>query len=158
MRRWLAGLIVLIVIGGLLIWSAPDVVWRVEPPILVGILHSRTAPMATIEQSMIDAEVLALEEINAEGGLLGRPVKWVIADGRSDLPTFALEAERLIETEKVSVIFGCMASASRKTVKPIVEEYHHLLFHPNAYELYRRWDGNWVNPAKEKSSVAATAG
>jgi urea transport system substrate-binding protein len=134
MRRWLAGLIVLIVIGGLLVWRAPDVLWRVEPPILVGILHSETGPMATIEKSMIRAEVLALEEIDAGGGLLGRQVKWIIADGRSDLPTFALEARRLIETEKVSVIFGCMASASRKTVKPIVEQDHHLLFYPNAYE------------------------
>jgi urea transport system substrate-binding protein len=134
MRRWLVGSIVLIVIGGVFLWRAPDVLWRVERPILVGILHSKTGPMAIIEQAMIDAEVLALEEINAQGGLLGRPVKWVIADGRSHLPTFALEARRLIESEKVSVIFGCMASASRKTVKPIVEQYHHLLFYPNAYE------------------------
>ena len=93
MKRWLAGLIVLIVIGGLVVWLAPDVLWRVESPILVGILHSETGPMATIEKSMILAEVLALEEINAGGGLLGRQVKWVIADGRSDLPTFALERD-----------------------------------------------------------------
>jgi urea transport system substrate-binding protein len=134
MRRWLVVLIVLIVIGLLLIWRAPGDLWQVESPIRVGILHSKIGPMATIEQAMIDAEVLALEEIKANGGLLGRPVEWVIADGRSDLPTFAIEARRLIETEHVSVIFGCMASSSRKTVKPIVEQYHHLLFYPNAYE------------------------
>ncbi len=134
MRRWWVGLIVLIGIGGLLTWCVPEIRWRVERPILVGILHSKSGSMAIVEKAMIAAEELALEEINAEGGLLGRPVKWVIADGRSDLPTFAREARRLIETEKVSVIFGCMASASRKTVKPIVEQYHHLLFYPNAYE------------------------
>jgi urea transport system substrate-binding protein len=134
MSRWLVVLIVLIVIVLLVAWRAPDLLSQVEPPIRVGILHSKSGPMATIEKAMIDAEVLALEEIKANGGLLGRPVEWVIADGRSDLPTFAIEARRLIETEHVSVIFGCMASASRKTVKPIVEKYHHLLFYPNAYE------------------------
>ena len=94
MRRWLAVLIVLIVIVLLVVWRAPDVLWRVEPPIRVGILHSKSGPMATIEQAMIDAEVLALEEIKAEGGLLGRPVEWVIADGQSDLPMFASGAEQ----------------------------------------------------------------
>ena len=91
--------------------------------------------MEISEKSMIEAEMLALEEINAQGGLLGgRQVEWVIADGRSDFPTFAREAERLIETEKVSVIFGCWTSASRKSVKPVVEQHHHLLFYPMAYE------------------------
>jgi len=103
-------------------------------PIKVGLLHSRTGPMAISEQSMIDAEVLELERINARGGLLGRRVEWVIADGRSDWPTFAREARRLIETEKVSVIFGCWTSASRKSVRPVVEEHDHLLFYPMAYE------------------------
>ena len=83
---------------------------------------------------MIDAEVLALEEIKANGGLLGRRVEWVIADGRSDWPTFAREAERLIDQEKVSVIFGCWTSASRKSVKPVVEQKSHLLIYPMAYE------------------------
>ena len=65
--------------------------------IRVGLLHSRTGPMKISEESMVEAEILALEEINAEGGLLGgRKVEWVIADGRSDWPTFAHEAERLI--------------------------------------------------------------
>lgn len=103
-------------------------------PIKVGILHSRTGSMAISETSMIDAEVLALEEINAKGGLLGRNVEWVIADGASDWPRFAQEARRLITEEKVSVIFGCWTSASRKNVKPVVEELNHLLVYPMAYE------------------------
>jgi urea transport system substrate-binding protein len=73
--------------------------------------------MAVSENSMVDAEILALEEINANGGLLGRRVEWLVADGRSDWPTFAREAERLIEQEKVSV-----------------EGRDHLLVYPNAYE------------------------
>ena len=90
--------------------------------------------MAISEESMIDAEVMALKEINQSGGLLGRQVEWVIADGRSDWPTFAREAQRLIDEEKVSVIFGCWTSASRKSVKPVVEQRSHLLIYPMAYE------------------------
>lgn len=107
-------------------------------PIRVGILHSRTGAMAISERSMIDAEVLELERLNARGGLLGRPIEWVIADGRSDWPTFAREAKRLIQEEKVEVILGCWTSASRKSVRPIVEQYNHLLFYPMAYEGLER--------------------
>ena len=103
-------------------------------PIVVGILHSETGPMAVSERSMIDAEVLALEEINRSGGLLGRPVRWVIADGASDWPTFARQAERLIHEEGVQVIFGCWTSACRKGVLPVVEAADHLLLYPMAYE------------------------
>jgi urea transport system substrate-binding protein len=137
MRRWLAALMVLllVILGASAIWLGPRLVSRVVPPIRVGILHSETGPMAISELSMIDAEVLALEEINSGGGLLGgRRVEWVKADGRSDWPTFAREAQRLIETEKVSVIFGCWTSASRKSVKPVVEAKAHLLIYPMAYE------------------------
>ena len=90
--------------------------------------------MATSEKSLIDAERLAIEEINADGGLMGRRIQEIIADGRSDWKVFAQEATRLIEREKVSVIFGCWTSASRKSVKPVVERHNHLLIYPNAYE------------------------
>ena len=109
--------------------------WFVDHrPIVVGILHSQTGPMAVSERSMIDAEVLALEEINRQGGLLGRPVRWVIADGASDWPTFARQAERLIREHDVKVIFGCWTSACRKGVLPVVESHDHLLLYPMAYE------------------------
>jgi urea transport system substrate-binding protein len=133
MRRSLAGLFALLVLGALSVWLAPGLLGHVAP-IRVGILHSQTGPFAISEKSLIDAEVLALEEINARGGLLGRRIEWQIADGHSDWLTFAQEARRLIETEKVKVIFGCWTSASRKGVKPVVEEFNHLLFYPNAYE------------------------
>ena len=136
MRRWLTVLIALAVPGAVAIWwFAPRQVGRIEPPIRVGILHSRTGPMKISEESMIDAEVMALKEINAAGGLLGgRLVEWVIADGQSDWPKFAQEAQRLIDEEKVSVIIGCWTSASRKSVKPVVEQKKHLLIYPMAYE------------------------
>lgn len=103
-------------------------------PIVVGILHSQTGTMAVSERAMIDAEVLALEEVNREGGLLGRPVRWVIANGGSDGPTFARQAESLIREHGVSVIFGCATSACRKSVLPVVESHDHLLIYPMAYE------------------------
>ncbi len=133
MRRWLIVLVTTVVLSGLVTWL---VIWfrgQVLPPIKVGILHSETGPMAISEKSMIDAEKLALEEINKRG-FLGREIEWVVADGRSDWPTFAQEARRLIDKEGVSVIFGCWTSASRKSVKPVVEQMRHLLVYPMAYE------------------------
>jgi len=109
--------------------SLPD-----DSVIRVGILHSETGTMATSEQPVINATLLAIEQINAQGGLLGKQLHAVIADGKSDEQIFAREAERLIKQEHVDVIFGCWTSASRKAVKPIVEKYQHLLFYPVQYE------------------------
>jgi len=103
-------------------------------PIKVGVLHSLTGTMAISESSVVDATQMAIDEINAEGGLLGRRLETVVVDGKSDWPSFASGAEILINQEKVSVIFGCWTSASRKLVKSIVEQYDHLLFYPVQYE------------------------
>jgi urea transport system substrate-binding protein len=130
--RWLAVLVPVLL--GLAAWWAIDRLLIARHPIVVGLLHSQTGPMAVSERSMIDAEVLALEEINRSGGLLGRPVRWIVADGASDGPTFARQAESLIRDHGVNVIFGCWTSASRKSVLPIVESHDHLLVYPMAYE------------------------
>ncbi|MGH8659546.1 MAG: urea ABC transporter substrate-binding protein, partial [Gammaproteobacteria bacterium] len=103
-------------------------------PIRVGILHSLTGTMAISETSVAEATVMAIEEINQQGGLLGRKIEPRVVDGRSDWPTFAKEAERLITEENVSAIFGCWTSACRKTVKRVVEKYNHLLLYPVQYE------------------------
>lgn len=103
-------------------------------PIRVGILHSLTGTMAISEKPVVDAYLLAIDEINRSGGLLGRKVQPVVADGRSDWPTFAREADRLIRAERVCTVFGCWTSASRKTVKPIFEKQDHLLIYPVQYE------------------------
>ncbi|MBI5394780.1 MAG: urea ABC transporter substrate-binding protein [Verrucomicrobia bacterium] len=103
-------------------------------PVKAGVLHSLTGTMAISERSVIDATLLAIEEINERGGVLGRPIQPVVVDGKSDWPAFAAEAERLITEEKASVVFGCWTSASRKTVKPVFERHNHLLFYPVQYE------------------------
>ncbi|MFI3157459.1 MAG: urea ABC transporter substrate-binding protein [Methylococcaceae bacterium] len=112
--------------------------WQYYPvavtPVKIGVLHSLTGTMAVSEKPLVDAVRLAVEEINAQGGLLGQQVEIVVADGKSDPKVFAAEAERLIEKDQVSVLFGCWTSASRKAVKPVVEKYRHLLFYPVQYE------------------------
>jgi urea transport system substrate-binding protein len=105
-----------------------------NPPIRIGVLHSLSGTMAGNEHPLVDAVRLAVEEINAAGGLLGRPVEMVVADGRSDDGVFAAEAERLIASEKVSALFACWTSACRKAVKPVVEKHRHLMFYPLQYE------------------------
>ncbi len=109
-----------------------------RPPIKVGILHSLSGTMAISERSVADATLMAIGEINQKGGLLGRKIEPFMADGKSDLPTFAAEAERLIKKEKVSVVFGCWTSASRKTVKPLFEKYNNILIYPVQYEGLER--------------------
>lgn len=100
----------------------------------VGLLHSLTGSMAISEKSVRDAEVLAIKEINAAGGVNGKRIEYVEEDGASEPSTFATKAEKLIDSEGVSTIFGCWTSSSRKAVKPIVEEYGSLLWYPVQYE------------------------
>ncbi len=103
-------------------------------PIKIGVLHSLSGTMADSESPVADAALLAVEELNRGGGVLGRPVVAVVADGRSDSATFAREARRLIEQERVCTVFGCWTSSSRKTVVPVFEELDHLLVYPVQYE------------------------
>lgn len=104
------------------------------PPIRIGVLHSLSGTMATSERPLVDAVRLAVEEINAAGGLLGRPVEMVVADGASDNRVFAAKAGQLIASEKVSVLFACWTSGCRKAVSEVVERRQHLMFYPLQYE------------------------
>ncbi|MEX1337579.1 urea ABC transporter substrate-binding protein [Hydrogenibacillus schlegelii] len=102
--------------------------------IKVGILHSLSGTMAISETSLRDAELLAIEEINARGGVLGKKIEAIVEDGASDWPTFAEKAQKLIQKDKVAVIFGGWTSASRKAMLPVVEKLNGLLFYPVQYE------------------------
>ncbi len=102
--------------------------------IKVGILHSLSGTMSISEVSVKDATLLAIKEINAKGGVLGKQLEPIVEDGASDWPTFAEKAKKLIEQDKVAVVFGCWTSASRKAVKPVFEELNGLLFYPVQYE------------------------
>lgn len=102
--------------------------------IKVGILHSLTGTMAISEKSVVDAENLAIEEINKAGGVLGKQIVAITEDGQSDWPTFAEKAKKLILQDKVATVFGCWTSASRKAVLPVFESNKHLLWYPVQYE------------------------
>lgn len=103
-------------------------------PIRVGVLHSFSGTMSISEKSVADATLMAIEEVNAKGGVLGRAVEPVVADGKSDADTFARELARLVEKEKVVTVFGCWTSSSRRTVRPVVERLKSLLVYPVQYE------------------------
>lgn len=102
--------------------------------IKVGILHSLSGTMAISEKSVVDAEQLAIEEINAAGGVLGKQIEAIVEDGASDWPTFAEKATKLIDQDKVVTVFGCWTSASRKAVLPVFESKQHMLWYPVQYE------------------------
>lgn len=103
-------------------------------PIRIGVIHSLTGTMAISESPLVDAERLAIEEINASGGLLDRQVEMLVVDSRSDASVAATEAKRLIEQDQVAALFACWTSACRKAVKPVVESHRHLMFYPLQYE------------------------
>lgn len=103
-------------------------------PIKIGVLHSLTGTMAISETSLRDVVLMAVDEINAKGGVLGRPIEPVVVDPASDWPLFKTKAEQLINQDKVAVVFGCWTSVSRKSVLPSFEALKGLLFYPVQYE------------------------
>ncbi|WP_026103431.1 urea ABC transporter substrate-binding protein [Pseudanabaena sp. PCC 6802] len=102
--------------------------------IKVGILHSLSGTMSISEKSVVDAEQLAIKEINAKGGVLGKQIEAIVEDGASNWDTFKEKATKLIEQDKVATVFGCWTSASRKNVLPVFESKNHMLWYPVQYE------------------------
>lgn len=102
--------------------------------IKVGVLHSLSGTMAISEVSVKDAELLAIDEVNAAGGVLGKQLEPVIEDGASDWPTFAEKAQKLISVDGVATTFGGWTSASRKAMLPVFERNKALLWYPVQYE------------------------
>lgn len=100
----------------------------------VGVLHSLSGTMAISEVTVKNSVLLAIDEINAKGGVLGKKVEPVVEDGASDWPTFAEKAQKLISNDKVAVTFGGWTSASRKAMLPVFEKNKQLLFYPVQYE------------------------
>lgn len=100
----------------------------------VGVLHSLSGTMAISEVAVRDSTLLAIDEINANGGVLGKQIEPIVEDGASDWPTFAEKAEKLIQVDKTKVVFGGWTSASRKAMLPVFEGLDGLLFYPVQYE------------------------
>lgn len=107
---------------------------QAEETVKVGILHSLSGTMAISETSLRDILLFTFDEINANGGVMGKKIEPVVVDGASDWPLFAEKAEQLLAQDKVSAVFGCWTSVSRKSVLPVFEKYNGLLFYPVQYE------------------------
>jgi urea transport system substrate-binding protein len=105
-----------------------------QSTIKVGVLHSLSGTMAISETVLKDVALMAIEEINAKGGVLGKKLEPVVVDPASNWPLFAEKAKQLVGQDKVAVTFGCWTSVSRKSVLPVFEELNGLLFYPVQYE------------------------
>ncbi|MBI1204041.1 MAG: urea ABC transporter substrate-binding protein [Rhodopseudomonas sp.] len=139
-----------------------------DTEVTVGILHSITGTMAISETGSVEAEKLAISQINESGGILGRKIKFIQEDGASDWPTFAEKAKKLLVENKCASVMGCWTSASRKAVLPVFEQYNGLLYYPTFYEgleeshnvFYTGQEAtqqiiaglNWVNETKKARS------
>ena len=102
--------------------------------IKVGVLHSLSGTMAISETTLKDTVLMMIDDINKEGGILGKKVEAVVVDPASNWPLFAEKARELLSKQKVAVVFGCWTSVSRKSVLPVFEELNGLLFYPVQYE------------------------
>ena len=105
-----------------------------QKTIKVGVLHSLSGTMAISETVLKDVALMAFEEINAKGGVMGMKIEPVVVDPASNWPLFAEKARQLITQDKVAAVFGCWTSVSRKSVLPVFEELNSLLFYPVQYE------------------------
>ncbi|WP_287932114.1 transporter substrate-binding protein, partial [Achromobacter sp.] len=105
-----------------------------EDTIKVGILHSLSGTMAISETSLKDVALMTIDEINANGGVMGKKLEAVVVDPASNWPLFAEKSRQLLSQDKVAVVFGCWTSVSRKSVLPVFKELNGLLFYPVQYE------------------------
>ena len=105
-----------------------------KDPIKVGVLQSLSGTMAISETALKDTALMTIEEINANGGVMGRKLEAVVVDPASNWPLFAEKARQLLTQDKVAVVFGCWTSVSRKSVLPVFKELNGLLFYPVQYE------------------------
>jgi len=103
-------------------------------PIRIGVLHSLSGTMAISETVLKDTVLMAVEEINGRGGVLGRRLEAVVVDPASNWPLFAERARQLLTQDRVAAVFGCWTSVSRKSVLPVFEELNGLLYYPVQYE------------------------
>ena len=121
--------------GALLCWlGASATLTLAADTIKVGVLHSLSGTMAISETVLKDVTLMAIDEINAKGGVMGKKLEAVVVDPASNWPLFAEKARQLITQDKVAVVFGCWTSVSRKSVLPVFEELNSLLFYPVQYE------------------------
>ncbi|MDY6997257.1 MAG: urea ABC transporter substrate-binding protein [Actinomycetota bacterium] len=102
--------------------------------IKVGALNSLSGTMAISEVTVRNAIDLAVEQINADGGVMGKQIQLVAEDGASEPAVFAEKAQKLISSDCVAAVFGGWTSSSRKAMLPVFEDNNALLYYPVQYE------------------------
>ena len=130
-RRFVTGAIAALAVGATALTSLTA---RADDTIKVGILHSLSGTMAISETTLKDVILMLIDEQNKKGGVLGKKLEAVVVDPASNWPLFAEKAKELIAQDKVSVVFGCWTSVSRKSVLPVFKELNSILFYPVQYE------------------------
>jgi urea transport system substrate-binding protein len=131
MRKFFRGALIAGAFAAAAVTAAPA---RAEETIKVGVLHSLSGTMAISETTLKDAMLMLIDEQNKKGGVLGKKLEAVVVDPASNWPLFAEKARELISNQKVSVVFGCWTSVSRKSVLPVFKELDSVLFYPVQYE------------------------
>ena len=127
-----------------------------QETVKLGLLHSLSGTIAIAEASLVDAEKLAIEEINANGGVMGRKIEAVVEDGASENAVFAEKARKLLERDKVAAIVGCYTSASRKAILPALARAKGLLYYPTYYEGQEQ-DQHVFYPSQEATQSVIAA-
>ena len=107
---------------------------KASSEIEVGVMFSLTGGLSIVEKTLADATLLAIEEINAAGGVAGKEIVPIVEDGASDPKTYNEKASKLVLRDRVPTVFGCYTSACRKAVLPVFERRKNLLFYPTYYE------------------------
>ena len=113
---------------------SPDAATNSDDPIIVGAIYDQTGGLSSLGLGQIACHQMAIDEINAAGGILGRRVESKLYDAQSDVQKAAQLAQQLILQDKVDVLMGCLTSAAREAVRPIVGKYETLYFYPTQYE------------------------
>jgi urea transport system substrate-binding protein len=145
-RRWLAATAGLVM--GLATFTSAR---AADDTIKVGVLHSLSGTMAISETTLKDTVLFMIDEQNKKGGILGKKLEAVVVDPASNWPLFAEKARELITKDKVSVVFGCWTSVSRKSVLPVFKELNSILFYPVQYEA-RRASATYSIPGRRRTS------
>src|ERR1700694_1380672 len=128
-RRWLAATAGLVL--GLATFTSAK---AADDTLQVGVPHSLSGTLAISETTLKDTVRFMIDEQNKKGGVLGKKLEAVVVDPASNWPLFAEKARELITKDKVSVVFGCWTSVSRKSVLPVFKELNSILFYPVQYE------------------------
>ena len=126
-------------VGGAAALTSPTLLGRAAhaaDTIDVGVLFSLTGGLSIIEKSLHDATLMAIAEINASGGVMGKQVRAIEEDGASDPKTYNEKASKLVIENKLPTVFGSYTSASRKAVLPVFEKRNAMYFYPTYYEGY----------------------